>query len=176
MKRTAKDNLTGKSFVIPIRVSNESVLYDTFDPSGKKLSEELNTYLMDMLEDRRMGESVCLELVGNRSVNIERFRHSYTQYIDELIQRNKKERLRQSANALRLLLIGIVFVMIGLIFARSMGEVTAAIVSTIGSFAIWEASAIWIEKMPLLTARDRQLAALADAEIRYCQEDQNEET
>lgn len=174
MKRKSKDNLSEKSFVIPIRVTEESALYDAFDPSGKKLSEELNTYLMDVLEDRRMGESVCLELVGNRSVNIERFRCSYVQHTGELIQRSKKERLRQSANALRLLLIGIVFVVIGLIFARSMGEVTAAIVSTIGSFAIWEASAIWIEEMPLLTARDRQLAALADAEIRYCQEDGNE--
>ena len=46
-----------------------------------------------------------------------------------------------------------------------MGEVAAAIVSTVGSFAIWEASAVWIEEMPAIAARERILARLKEAEI-----------
>ena len=57
------------------------------------------------------------------------------------------------------------FVLIGIAFARNMGEVTAAIVSTVGSFSIWEASAVWIEEMPVIAARERILAMLREAEI-----------
>ena len=59
----------------------------------------------------------------------------------------------------------IAFVLIGVAFSHTMGEVTAAIVSTIGSFAIWEAAAIWIEEMPVIAAMDRFLALPGDAEI-----------
>ena len=53
----------------------------------------------------------------------------------------------------------------------AMGGVTAAIVSTIGSFAIWEAAAAWIEEMPQIRVRSRILTLLAEAEIRYRRED-----
>ena len=66
-------------------------------------------------------------------------------------------------NALRLLGIGILFVLIGIIFANAMGEVTAAIVSTIigasGSLA-WE--------LPKLLARkkhDLTVAALSESKL-----------
>ena len=73
--------------------------------------------------------------------------------------------MRKTAGALRLLGIGVAFVLIGIAFSRSMGEVAAAIVSTIGSFSIWEASAVLIEEMPVIAARERILAMLGEAEI-----------
>ena len=45
------------------------------------------------------------------------------------------------------------------------GPVLAAIISTIGSFSIWEAAAIWLEDMPSLRKRERALAVYRRAEI-----------
>ncbi|MBQ8161484.1 MAG: hypothetical protein IJ083_12180 [Clostridia bacterium] len=161
-------------YVLPVHVEDERDLYDPFDPSGEKLIDALCSYLSSRLDGRKIGDSICLELHTGSPVDINRFRRACAQQVSELKEHSRRERLRQHANALRLLVIGIVFVVIGLVFSGTMGEVTAAIVSTIGSFAIWEASAVWIEEMPLLTAKDRHLAALEEAEIRYCPEGTHE--
>lgn len=159
------------TFVIPISVADEQDLYEGFDPSGLTLSEALKGYLSDFMEDRKLGDSVCLEMTSKHPLDMDRFRQAYGQHIEKLRQRSRRELRRQMVNALRLLGIGIVFVLIGILFASAMGEVTAAIVSTIGSFAIWEAAAVWIEEMPLIKAKERILLRLAEADIQYRKKD-----
>ena len=45
--------------------------------------------------------------------------------------------------------------------------VIGTIVSTIGSFSVWEASAVWIKTLPVLRGRRMVLKKLSTAEIRY---------
>ncbi|MDO4866788.1 MAG: hypothetical protein Q4C10_09530 [Clostridia bacterium] len=161
MKRINHDS----PFVIPICVGDGRVLYDEFDPAEQRLSDAFKGYLEDFIEDRKPGEGVRLELTGSKDFDLERFRRAYRLHIDKLRQRNHRDRARKTASALRLLGIGVVFVLIGIAFSRSMGEVVATIVSTVGSFAIWEASAVWIEELPVITARERVLAMLGEADI-----------
>lgn len=151
--------------VIPICVDDERALYDEFDPGDQRLSDAFKGYLEDFIEDRKPSGGVRLELAGSKDFDLERFRRAYRRYIDRLRQRNRRDRVRKTASALRLLGIGVAFVLIGIAFARNMGEVMAAIVSTVGSFAIWEASAVWIEEMPVIAARKRILTRLGEAEI-----------
>ena len=151
--------------VIAVCVEDERELYDGFDPEGLRLSDSFRSYLEDFAEDKRLGERVRLELTCSARFNPDRFRRACRLHMERLRERNRRERLRKSANALRLLGIGVAFVLIGIAFSHAMGEVTAAIVSTIGSFAIWEASAVWIEEMPAIRTKDRFLALLYDAEI-----------
>lgn len=151
--------------VIPICVDDGRALYDEFDPADQRLSDAFKDYLEDFIEDRKPGEGVRLELTCSNGFDMERFRRAYRLHIDKLRQRNRRQRARRTASALRLLGIGVTFVLIGITFTKNMGEVVAAIVSTVGSFSIWEASAVWIEEMPMITARERVLAMLGDAEI-----------
>jgi len=151
--------------VIPICVDDERAIYDEFDPEDQRLSDAFKGYLEDFIEDRKPGEGVRLELTGSKGFDLDRFRRAYRLHVDKLRQRNRRNRVRKTASALRLLGIGVAFVLIGIAFSRSMGEVVAAIVSTIGSFSIWEASAVWIEEMPVTAARERILAMLGEAEI-----------
>ena len=153
------------ALIIPICVDDEQALYDEFDPADQRLSDAFKGYLEDFIADRNPGERVRLELLSSNGFDLERFRRAYRLHIDRLRQRNRKDRVRKTASALRLLGIGVAFVLIGFAFARSMGEVAAAIVSTIGSFSIWEASAVWIEEMPMITARERVLAVLSETKI-----------
>ena len=64
------------------------------------------------------------------------------------------------------MIIGAIFIVIGIAFAPKMNEVAAAIISTIGSFSVWEASAQWIEALPALRKKDRILGMLSGAEFR----------
>jgi len=162
--------------VIPICVDDERALYDEFDPENQRLSDAFKGYLEDFIEDRKPGEDVRLALTCSNGFDMERFRRAYRMHIDKLRRRNRRNRVRKTASALRLLGIGVAFVLIGIAFSRSMGEVVAAIVSTIGSFSIWEASAVWIEEMPVIVARERILVMLGEAEIvRQESEGQEEE-
>lgn len=67
----------------------------------------------------------------------------------------------------RLLGIGVLFIVLGILIAGQVNSVMAAIISTIGSFSVWEASAVWIETLPSLRKKERLLRRLAEAEIRY---------
>lgn len=158
------------NFIIPIQVQDEPSLYSPFDPSGLSLSEELTAYLNDYVEDRRLGEKVCFELHTRGEIGAERFRKACLVYLQKLQKRNKREIVKCSAGALRLLLIGVAFILLGLVLAPKLNEVLAAIVSTIGSFSVWEASAQWIEVLPALRKKDRILTLLSDAEFKILRE------
>ena len=57
--------------------------------------------------------------------------------------------------------------MIGISSSNYVNSVIAAIVSTVGSFFVWEASSEWIETLPALRKKEKVLKRIADVEIRY---------
>lgn len=107
---------------------------------------------------------------------MERLRKAFLLYIEKSSRRNRREKIKYRINAVRLLVIGIVFILAGLLLSSRVNEVVAAIISTIGSFSVWEASAIWIEKLPVLKKRERLLQMFAETEFRYAGSGEDEET
>lgn len=154
-------------FTIPISAASESDLYEPFDPSGRTLSSGLQAYLASFVEDREVGQEVCVELACAQAIDERRFRESYLGHLDSLARRCSTRRRKRAANALRLLAIGVVFVVAGLVLAGKVGPVPAAIISTIGSFSIWEAAAIWLEDIPSLRKRERVLGVYRRASIEF---------
>lgn len=153
-------------FIIPIRVQEEKDLYAGLDPSGLSLSGELTDYLADYIEDRRLGERVCYEVRASKPVDMERLRKAYLLHMEKLRRRNRHEILKSRVNAVRLFIIGIAFILIGLLFARQMNDVLSAIIATVGSFSVWEASAVLIEVLPVLRKKDRILTMLSESELK----------
>lgn len=154
-------------FAIPLCVRDESSLYASFDPSGLKFSSELADYLEDYAQDRLPGEKVCVRITAETEPDMGRFETAYKGFFRQLTVRNRREMLKSNLRALRLLVIGILFIILGLACAAWIKEVPAAVISTIGSFSVWEASAEWIETLPVLRKRDRILKILSDAGISY---------
>ena len=163
-------------FVVPIRVQEEQDLYAGLDPSGISLGADLTAYLSDLVVDRRIGETVRIEIHSATVLDMERFQKAYLLFIEKLRSRNRREIAKNKANALRLLLIGVAFIVIGIAFATRLNQVLAAIISTIGSFSVWEASAVWIETLPTLRAKDRLLKMFREAGIRFIGEGEEETT
>ena len=162
-------------FSIPLYVREESSLYNEYDPSGTSFSSDLTDYLGDYIADRKLGEKVCIEIKSEKAIDASRFQNAFRKYIDKLSARNRKEIRLKKANAIRLLMIGILFVLLGIASASHINDVLTAIISTVASFSVWEASAVWIEVLPDLRKTDRILRVLADTDIRYM-ESEHEKT
>lgn len=154
-------------FIIPINVGEEKDMYTEYDPSGLSFSSNLTDYLSDYVEDRKLGERVCVEIRSDAEPDMEKIRKAFLLFIEKLSRRNRREIRRNQVNSMRLLLIGTLFIVIGIVSASRINSVAAAIISTIGSFSVWEASAVWIETLPSLKKRERLLNMFAEAEIRY---------
>lgn len=161
-------------FIIPIHVRDESDLYTAFDPSGLSFSSDLTEYLSDYVEDRKLGETICVEIRSDTLPDMERLMKAFLEFTEKLSRRNKREIKLSSVNAIRLLIIGILFIFIGICSSNIVNSITAAIISTIGSFSVWEASAVWIETLPALRKREKILKEVADAKIRYIESAKNE--
>ncbi|WP_139187601.1 hypothetical protein [Sarcina sp. DSM 11001] len=70
-----------------------------------------------------------------------------------------------------MMIIGILFILVGLVSASQIREIPTVVISTIGSFSVWEASAECIEVLPSLLKKDRILRRMADARIMYTRSD-----
>ena len=160
-----------REFLIPIHVREEEELYSAFDPSGLTLSSSLTDYLVDYVEDRKPGETVRIDLIANAEINDGRFRESYDRLLRKLQDRNKRDMLKCNIRAARMMIIGILFILVGLISASQIREIPTVVISTIGSFSVWEASAECIEVLPSLLKKDRILRRMADARIMYTRSD-----
>ena len=156
-----------KEFIIHVYVGSERELYSEFDPFGLVLNSDLKEYLSDYLEDRRFLENVILELHSSDEPDMERFKKAYDQFMEKLISRNKREKRKYVHESVRLLLTGIAFIVLGILVKGKVDEVVAVIISTIGSFSVWEASAVWIKMLPSLRKRAVLLKYLSRAQIRF---------
>ena len=154
-------------FCIPIKVEDEGDLYDRFLPSGLSFSSELVAYLADYIEDRKIGEKICIELYATREPDMERFRNTYTTFVQKLIGRNKRETARADLQAILFLLLGVASVALGFSLADNVDRIAAEILAAGGSFALWGAISAFLETLPTLRYRNKLLKVFLKAEISY---------
>ena len=152
-------------FEIRVKIDREEDLYCGFDEAGLTLSDDVLEYITKSLEDRRRGEKLRLNFVSGLDLDEDRLERAIGLYMQS-VERSVK-RLRRSSwlNSLRLLAIGVVFIVLGLVFTDRMGAVAAAIVSTIGSFSVWEAANVWIQEFPAIRAKERAVSFLKQSEL-----------
>lgn len=152
-------------FDVNIHINNEDELYNSFDSSGTTLSEDFTSYLIAKLEDRKPGEKLCINVSCPDTVNEKKLITAISAYLSSAGKSINKQRKGNAANSIRLLVIGIAFVVLGLVFSGKIGEVTAAIISTIGSFSIWEAANVWLQELPKIRMQARMIKFLEAYEL-----------
>ncbi len=155
------------TFCIPIKVEDENDLYDRFLPSGLSFSGDLTAYLEDYLEDRRLGESVTLELQASQMPDMEHFRKTFHVFVEKLIERNRRKIRLADWKAILFQVMGISFVGIGLVLSGRVDTIADEIISAVGSFAMWSAASTFIETLPTLRLEQTRLKLFSKAEIRY---------
>jgi len=155
------------TFCIPIRVTDEEALYDPFYPSGLSFSGELMDYLEDCLEDRKVGDGLCLELQASEMPDMEHFKKTYQVFAEKLISRNKRKIHKQDLYAAISLAAGVIFIALGFALDGKASPVVCEVIASIGSFSLWGAIAAFIETIPTLRLKGILLQKFSKAEIRY---------
>ena len=152
-------------YEIRVKIDREEDLYCGFDESGLTLSNDVLAYITKALEGLDRGEKLRLCFVSALDLDEERLETAIARYMASVEQGVKRRKHSSWLNSLRLLFIGVVFVVLGLALQGKMGAVAAAIVSTIGSFSVWEAANVWIQEFPAIRAKERAVAFLQQSRL-----------
>ena len=118
-------------FEIKIAVDDEKDLYNQFDESGTMLSDDFQSYLYNSMADRPRGKSIKFNFVSSVDIDRSRLEAAFTNYVEGVKKQLAKDKRISLAQSIRLLLIGSVFVVIGIATADAVNSVIAAIISTI---------------------------------------------
>ena len=142
-------------YEIRIKIHDEADLYEPFDPDGSLLSEDVVSYFSRRFQERAVGEAASLRIISDVPVNEER------------LEQNAREQRKYSLKQLYLVLIGLAFIALWLVLARTTEGIGSEVLSIIGSFAVWEAANIWIVEKPALRLSKHRLKGLADMEVLF---------
>ena len=151
-------------FEIKIKVNDESELYNSFDPEGLTLGEDILAYLTERYSEKGFGKKSVLTFSG-ADVDAEHLKIALRHHIKAELDKVEKQKRLNIIKQLRLLLIGVVFIAAGIFFSGRSDSVPIEILSIVGSFSVWEAANIWIVENPTLKMRKRLLTHLLEADI-----------
>ena len=133
-----------ENFEIQIKVDNEEELYNKFDETKSTLNSKLISYIEENLNKKNVFDNLIIIVTSPSNIDENQFKKAFEQYVKDKILLNQKRNRFNKLKQIRLLIIGFIFIIISTIIATLFNSVIYTIISTIGSFAIWEASNIWI--------------------------------
>ena len=165
-----KKLLEGHETEVTIRISSEDDLYNPLDPYGEKLSDDVVSYIENELAIKGIERRCRLTIICGSKVNEDKVRASIVKAVDDNITVINNEKHENTLNQFRLILIGIAVISIWLAISAMIKDVWVEILSIIGSFAVWEASNIWIVENPKLKAKRRLSKSLKEADIVFVYE------
>ncbi|MBQ3380067.1 MAG: hypothetical protein IJG50_09460 [Clostridia bacterium] len=152
-------------FEIKLRIRSEDELYNRFDEDRLVLSDDVISYITDRFEEKHFGDGLALRIISDTPVNKDAVTAAFARNIQIMQQKKKKEYKRNIAKQLKFLVVGVIFLAAGILLAISLNKILLAVISTIGSFAIWEAASIWIVKNPQKRLESMLLSRLSETEL-----------
>jgi len=150
---------------IPIRLTirEEQELFNPYDDT--LLNEDVLSFLRERIKGTKGNVSLCI--CSDSPVNEKRVRDAFAQSLTELKKNMDTERKFNTLNMIRLMVIGIFFILLWLYVSAGTDGVGPEILSIIGSFAVWEATNILIVDNPEIRINKLLLRILENAEITF---------
>ena len=155
------------TYTIKVKVTNKSEVYNSYDPDGLTLNEDMIDYIRSFSVKCRNANRVTIEFISDTSLDEEKLRKAFAIMLDDETQKLRQEKKRNNIRQLWMLGIGCLFIIMGLLLGSYTGELTAAILSSVGSFSLWEAAAIWIVENPKNRLKRRWLEHLKNTELTF---------
>ena len=159
--------LDRKKYEIQLNISNEEQLYNSFDKFNKTLSDDVYSYINSRIEFSHITDKIEIVVNSDEKINNENFINSYNTYIDEQLNLAEKEGKLNTTKQIWLLLIGVLFIAISLMFNEKLNVIFLEIVSTIGSFSLWESANSWLIERKVIVGKKLKLKRLKNAKISF---------
>ena len=150
---------------ITIHVEDEKDLYNSFDSSKETLSDDFISYIEGQLEEKKIVQHVQLSIESEKPFDSKQFEKAMDIFLESRRRKLAKDRRLNKLESVRLMVIGCFFVVLGIVFADIFTSVVAAIISTVGSFSIWEACNIWIKEIPAIRLQSAMIKVLENYKV-----------
>ncbi len=152
---------------IKLRIHDENELYSRFDEDRQVLSDDVISYISDRFDERKLGSRIRVKIISDEPLDEENVKSAFMRSADALKSLNKKQRLLNNGKMIRLLIIGVALLAIGIVLTISLDQLPLALISAVGTFAVWEAASICLVKNPENTAARQRIEKLRDSEIEF---------
>ena len=162
-----KKEIERKKYEIQLNIENEEQLYNSFDKFNNTLSDDVYSYINNRMEFAHITDKIEIKLHSNERIDNDNFIQSYNNYIDEQLKLAQKESKFNTTKQIWLLGIGILFIIFSLIFSEKINVIVLEIISTIGSFSIWESANSWLIERKIIKGKKIRLRRLKNAEIKF---------
>ncbi len=150
-----------------IKISNEDELYNSFDQFEETLSEDLISYINNKAEVAPIKEKEDIEIVSANKIDEDKFKKSFEKYCNEqLMLVNRQQRINRTKQ-IGMLMVGIVFIILSILLTDKINIIILEIVSTIGSFSIWESANSWLLESKVIKFNKLKAMKLKDTEIKF---------
>jgi hypothetical protein len=136
---------------------------------------EVVSYILHKYQEKKRREPFCVHIFSDTPVDEERVRKNFRAFLEQEEKNEERYQHIYSMKQVRMFAIGIVFIAIWLLVETYTSVLIVEILSIIGSFAIWEASNIWIVEKPSIRLKRHRLRRLMDTEIRFTVQKEAEE-
>ncbi len=148
--------------IIKLRLKTENDLYNPLDPDRTVLSSEVKEYLSERFQERRRGDSVELRILSEEALDQNAVRTALKNWVDAEKQAMKISNRKSLMAQTILFIFGFLLILSSILLSGKIPAIWEAVLSTIGSFSIWEASGRWMIRRPQLNAKRIILEQLSD--------------
>lgn len=153
------------TFKIEINIKEESDLYNSFDRYNKTLSEDLISYVSKKLELATIKDQIQIEIISDEKLDEKSIKTTFEEYCDEQLKINAKNSKMNTTKQIWLLVIGLVFISISFALSSISESLLYTVISTIGSFSIWESANGWIVDRKIIKFNKFKLIKLKKSNI-----------
>lgn len=146
---------------IEINVTDEAELYNGFDKEGKTLSDGVISYIKDKSALMPVTERIEIELASNAPLDREKFIAAFGRFVQNEGVLLEKEKKLNAVRQVWLMVIGVIFIGLSVSLSFLFNNIALQIISTIGSFALWEAAGSWLLRRKEINLNKRKLTRLS---------------
>lgn len=150
-----------------IKIDNEDELYNSFDKFGETLSEDLISYINNKSEVSPIKQKEDIEIVSSSKIDEERFKKSFEKYCNEQLTLINRQQAINRTKQIGMLFVGIIFIIFSLVLADRINILIIEIISTIGSFSIWESANSWLLQSKVIKFNKMRALKLKNSEIKF---------
>ena len=150
-----------------IKIDNENELYNPFDKFEETLSEDLISYINNKSQITSIKEKEDIEIISEKKIDENKFKKSFEKYCDEqLILINRQQKINRKKQ-IGMLIVGIIFIIFSILLTDKINLIILEIISTIGSFSIWESANSWLLQSKVIKFNKLRAIKLKNSEIKF---------
>lgn len=147
---------------INLKIEKEKELYNPFDPE-KNLSEDVKEYILNRVSDKKWNDALCIRIIHREPVSEKDVKEAFLRWIDLSGSERRRDAKKDFVTQICLFVIGIILIALSIFLQEKVSPVHFAIISTLGTFSIWEGASIWIIRSPALRRQRKIFKRLEEA-------------